>query len=248
MVQDKLTAFFHQPFGSTGSATNSHSIHILEPVEVDFIGTFYLITVGVHTMTFLEEHLAVGTLASAHKEHEVVLGSKTGYIRHTIGHLSADGVKTLESGALYNMLLTILYDTMKLVETLSRLGIEIDIAREIQFLHILEFLNHDGLAGSLPHQSQHLCVSILAKDDYLRIRIAGILPLDTFLQLQHHRTGGVNDVYMVSLGQGISLRRLTMSTQQHLDMMQFLHILVVDSNQPGMMQPFHLHSVVYDVA
>ena len=72
-------------------------------------------------------------------------------------------------------------DTMKLVKTLSRLGIEIDIAREIQFLHILEFLNHDGLAGSLPHQSQHLCVSILAKDDYLRIRIAGILPLDTVL-------------------------------------------------------------------
>lgn len=248
MGQDKLTAFFHQPFGSTGSATNSHSVYILEPVEVDFIGTFYLITVGVHAMTFLEEHLAVGTLAPAHKKHEVVLGSKAGYIRHTIGHLSADGVKTLESGTLYNMLLTILYDTMKLVETLSCLGIEIDIAREIQFLHILEFLNHDGLAGSLPHQSQHLCVSILAKDDYLRIRIAGILPLDTFLQLQHHRTGGVNDVYMVLLGQGISLRRLTMSTQQHLDMMQLLHILVVDGDQPGMMQPFHLHSVVYDVA
>ena len=145
MVQDKLTAFFHQPFGSTGSATNSHCVYILEPVEVDFIGTFYLITVGVHAMTFLEEHLAVGTLASAHKKHEVVLGSKAGYIRHTVCHLSADGVKTLESSALYNMLLTILYDTMKLVETLSRLGIEIDIAREIQFLHILEFLNHDGL-------------------------------------------------------------------------------------------------------
>ena len=96
MGQDKLTAFFHQPFGSTGSATNSHSIHILEPVEVDFIGTFYLITVGVHAMTFLEEHLAVGTLASAHKEHEVVLGSKAGYIRHSVCHLSADGVKTLE--------------------------------------------------------------------------------------------------------------------------------------------------------
>ena len=230
MVQDKLTAFFHQPFGSTGSATNSHCFYILEPVKVDFIGTFYLITVGVHAMTFLEEHLAVGTLASAHKKHEVVLGSKAGYIRHTIGHLSADGIKTLESGALYNMLLTILYDTMKLVKTLSRLGIEIDIAREIQFLHILEFLNHDGLAGSLPHQSQHLCVSILAKDDYLRIRIAGILTLDTFLQLQHHRTGGVNDVYMVLLSQGISLRRLTMSTQQHLDMMQLLHILVVDGD------------------
>ena len=248
MVQDKLTAFFHQPFGSTGSATNSHSIHILEPVEVDFIGTFYLITVGVHAMTFLEEHLAVGTLASAHKEHEVVLGSKTGNVGHTVCHLPADGVKTLESGTLYNMLLTILYDTMKLVKALGRLGIEIDVAREIQFLYILEFLYHDGLADSLPHKSLHLCVSVLTKDDYLRIRIADILSLDAFLQLQHHRTGGINDVYMVSLGQGISLRRLTISTQQHLDMIQLLHILVVDGDKPGMMQPFHLHSVVYDVA
>lgn len=76
MVQDKLTAFFHQPFGSTGSATNSHCVYILEPVEVDFIGTFYLITVGVHAMTFLEEHLAVGTLASAHKSTRSCLEAK----------------------------------------------------------------------------------------------------------------------------------------------------------------------------
>ena len=104
-------------------------------------------------MTLLEEHLTIRTLSSAYKEHQVVLSSKMRNIGHTIGHLSADSVKTLKRSTLYDVLLTVFDDAMKLIETLRRLGIEINIAREIQFFHILKTFYDDGLTGSLPHEA-----------------------------------------------------------------------------------------------
>ena len=79
-------------------------------------------------------------------------------------------------------------------------------------LHILKLLYHDGMAFGLSHQSQHLGMSLLAKDDDLGIRIVGILLLDTLLQLQDHRTGRINDLYLISLCQSISLRWFSLAS------------------------------------
>ena len=75
-------------------------------------------TVGVDALTFVEEHLTVTALASAHEEHEVVACGKCRYVGHTVGHLSADSVEALECGIRRYMFLYILNDTMKFVERL----------------------------------------------------------------------------------------------------------------------------------
>ncbi len=59
-------------------------------------------------------------------------------------------------------------------------------------------------------------MSLLTEDDDLCLRIVDILLLDAALQLEYHRTGGINDFDVVSLGKGISLRRFTMGTKQDL--------------------------------
>ncbi len=81
--------------------------------------------------------------------------AKDGNVWHSVSHLAADGIKALEGGALYDMLLTILDDAMELIQTLGGLGIEIDITVEIQLtyflqmLHILQLLYHEGMTLGL---------------------------------------------------------------------------------------------------
>ena len=87
-----------------------------------------------------------------------------------------------------------------------------------------------------------------AEDDNLGFRTGSEFGLDTTLQLQHYRAGGVDDFYVVALGQGVCLRWLAMGTQQHLDIVQRLHLLMVDGDEPHAAQTFTLHAIVDNVA
>ena len=152
------------------------------------------------------------------------------------------------------MLLAVFDDAMELVETLGGLRVEIDIFREIQLtgflqlLHILKLLYHNGMTLRLSHQSEHLSMTVLTEDNDLRLRIVDILLLDAALQLEHHRTGSIDDFNVISLGKGISLRRFTMSTEQDLHALQFLHLLMVYRDESRFMQALHFHTVMHNIA
>ena len=104
----------------------------------------------------------------------------------------------------------------------------------------------------LSHQAQHLGVTTLAVDDDLRrvgARFNAIeCGVDALLQLEHHRTGGVDDFDAVASGGLVGLGRFAMGAQQHLHVMQLFKLLVRDGFQAAAGQTVHLGSVVHDVA
>ena len=67
------------------------------------------------------------------------------------------------------MLLDILDDAVELVERLRCLRIEIDVAREIEALDILEVGDDDGFALRLTDKTEHLSMTGLAEDDNLGV-------------------------------------------------------------------------------
>ena len=74
-----------------------------------------------------------------------------------------------------------------------------------------------------------------------------ILFLDTLLELEHHRTGGIDDLDVVLSGELVGLRGLSMGTQQHLHVVQLTHVVVVDGDESHLTQTFTLHTIVYDI-
>ena len=70
----------------------------------------------------VEEHLTVRALAPADEEDEIVLGGKLRDVRHTVGHVTADGVEALEDGSWGDMRLDIVDDAVELVERLRGLA------------------------------------------------------------------------------------------------------------------------------
>ncbi len=71
-----ITTFFHQPFGSTCRSTYTDGFDTIEPTHINFVGTLYLMRIRVNAKTFMEQHFAVGTLASCYKEDEIVREAK----------------------------------------------------------------------------------------------------------------------------------------------------------------------------
>jgi len=100
----------------------------------------------------------------------------------------------------------------------------------------------------LTHKTKHLGMTTLSKYNNLRIGIGIILSLYTALQGKHHRTCSIDYLDVVLFGKSISLRRFAMSTQQHLDTMQRAHVLMVDGDEPLLVQTLHLHTIVNNVA
>ena len=93
---NEVATLFHQPFGGTGGTTDAYGLYPLYPFHVNLIGGLYLMAVGIHAQTFLEQHLAIAALMAAHKKDKVVAGCKACNVRHAVGYLTADGVETLE--------------------------------------------------------------------------------------------------------------------------------------------------------
>ena len=150
---NRVAALFHQPLRCAGGTADADGVHTLKPFLLYLLRPLDEVTVGVDALTFVEEHLTVTALAPAHEEHKVVTTGECRNVRHSVGHLTADGVETLECGIRRYMFLYIFNDTMKFVERLSRLRVEIDIPRKIKTLHLLNICNHDSLAFRLPHKT-----------------------------------------------------------------------------------------------
>ena len=75
-----------------------------------------------------------------------------------------------------------------------------------------------------------------------------ILPLDAPLQLQNHRTCGINNLDVVALCELIGLGGLSMGSQQHLGVVQAGHVFVTDGNKSHVLQPLTLHGIMHNVA
>ena len=202
--------------------------------------------VRVHAQALVEKHLSIGTLTTTDKENKIVLRGKAGDIRHAVGHRTADGVEALKGSTFGNMRLDIVDDAMELIERLRGLGVEIDVAGEVELFHLIEVLDDNGPRFGLTYEPKYLGMTLLAEDHDLR-GVLIILFLDAFLELEHHRTGGIDNLDVVLTGKLIGLRGLTVGTQQNLHIVQLAHIVVVDSDQSHLAQTFALHTVVDDI-
>ena len=154
-----------------------------------------------------------------------------------------------KGGILYclgDMRLDIVDDAMELIERLRSLGVEVDVAGEIELCHLIEVLDDDGLGLGLTYETKYLSMTFLTEDHDLR-GVFIILFLDALLELEHHRTGGIDDLDVVLTGELIGLRGFAMGTQQYLDIMQLAHIIVIDGDQSHLAQTITLHTIVDDI-
>ena len=116
------------------------------------------------------------------------------------------------------MRLDILDNPVELIQRFRGLGVQIDIPREIESLHFIEVLDDNRSTLGLAHKTQHFRMTAFAEDDDLFGTFI-IQCFDAFLQLQHHRTGGIDDLDMVLSCEFIGLRRFPMRPEQHFHVM-----------------------------
>ena len=90
-------------------------------------------------------------------------------------------------------------------------------------------------------------MTFLTENHYLSIVVFVVLFLDTLLELQHHRTGSIDNLDVVLSGQLVSLRWLTMGTKQHLGIVQLAHLVVIDGDESHITQTIALHTIVYNI-
>ena len=72
--------------------------------------------------------------------------------------------------------------------------------------------------------------------------------LDAFLQAQDHRTGGIDDFYIVLPCLLVGLRRFAVGSEQYFHVVKPSESFMVDGDKSEFFQPFAFLSVVYDVA
>ena len=89
------------------------------------------------------------------------------------------------------------------VERFGRLRIQADVFVHVQFADLFQLLDDDGFAFGLAHQSQHFGMAVFPVNNNLSVFVVGsgvVLLLDSFLQAQYYRTGGINDFDVVFPG------------------------------------------------
>ena len=154
----------HEPAGGAGGTADADGLDVFEPGGLNLAGVFYEVAVGVHPQTLVEKHLAVRALPPADEEDQVVFRGETGDVRHAVGHRAADGVETLEGGALGDMRLDVVDDAVELIERLRGLGVEVDVAGEVEFCHLIEVLDDNGLGFGLADEAEDLGVAFFPKN------------------------------------------------------------------------------------
>ncbi len=121
-------------------------------------------------------------------------------IRHAkLATCTADGIETLEDSALYNMLLAVFDDAVELIQALGMSGSKDRYPLRNPADRFPSAASHPQTSLPQWHDSpsappvrapQHARSS---ENNDLRIRIVDILLLDAALQLEHHRTGSIDD-------------------------------------------------------
>ena len=74
------------------------------------------------------------------------------------------------------------------------------------------------------------------------------LLLDALLELEHHRAGGIDDLDVVAAGDFVGLWGFAVGTEEHLHIVEFTHVVVVDGDEAHVFQTLALHTVVDDIA
>lgn len=243
----RIPTLLHKPLRCACCSADAHCLYAVEPLWVNLFGTLYLMAVGIDAPALVVKHLTVAALMSADKQHEVVARGKRLDVWHAVGHLTADGVERAESGIGRDMLLYVVDDAMKLVKRFCGLRIEIDITAEVEVHHIVELLYDDGMTLCLTNKTEHLGMTILPEDYNLGVGLILILRLDALLQLQHNRTGGIDNLDIIAERQLICRRRFPMGTKQHLRIMETTKLIMVDGYQSHALEPLTFHTVVNDV-
>ena len=245
---DGIAALFHEPSRGGGGSTDADALDAIEPGGLYFVGILDEVGVGIDTQALVVEDLSVGTLTATDEKDEVMAGSKLRDVRHAVGYAAADGIETLEDGLRRDVRLDVFDDAVILVERFRGLRVEVDVSGKVEPFHLIEVLYDDGVRLCLPDESEHLSVTALAEDDDLRSPRLIILFLDTLLELEHHGASGIDDLDMVAAGEFVGLRGLAMGAQQHLHIVEFAQVVVIDGDKPQVLQPFTLHAVVDDIS
>ena len=98
-------------------------------------------------------------------------GRKLSYMRHAVGHLTADGIGILECGFGRYVVLYVVNDFTETVQRLCCLAVQADVAAEVQLRHLLWFLYDNGSAFRLAYKSKDFGMSVLAEDDNLFLMV-----------------------------------------------------------------------------
>lgn len=221
---------------------------VAKPLWPYAVGTFYKMAAGVHTLAFVEQHPSVGTLPSADKHYYVVTLGEGCNGSHAVGHLPADGVEALEMCLGRHVAADIVDYPMILVEAFCCLRIEVYVAGEVEARSLFVAFYDDGMMVGLPHEPHHFGVSVLAEDDDLCIWVTLILALYPPLKPEHHRACGVNNFNIIPMGALVGLRWFAMGSEEHFCGVQLRELVVVDGDEPFLVQTFHFDTVVHDVA
>ena len=139
----------------------------MQPADINLAGCVYQIGTRIRSQAFVEKHTPVAALLAADEEYGVVLQGEAADVGHTVCHLSADGVVIRKGGLRADVLLDVIDYLAELVERHCRLGVEADVAVEVQLLGILCRLDNDGRFLRLSHQADYLSMAVLPEDDNL---------------------------------------------------------------------------------
>ena len=178
-----------------------------------------------------------------------MLTGKLPHVRDAVGNLTADGVERLEVVAARHALGKSLGEAAELIDRHGGLRIEPHRPVDIDFVDVLHPLDDNGCTCSLPHKAIDLGMSILAEDDYLHpVAFCLVHAPDLTLELEDHRTGGINDLDIIALGKLIGLWRLAMGAKQHFGVVKVDELLGTDGVKTESSESLHLLTVVDDVA
>ena len=148
------------------------------------------------------------------------------------------------------MLLDVLHRLAESIERLCRLGVQTDVAAEIQLRCLLRGFYHYGRTFRLPHESQHLGVSVLAEYHNLlpALRVIVIFTLDALLKMEHHGTGSIDEFQVVLGSTLVGGRGFSVGTQKHLGLMELVKTGMLYSDEPQLLKPAALLAIVYNIS
>ena len=121
IIQDKVAAVFHEPFGCTCRPTDANRSDPLEPVHGDFLRAFDLMALWINPFALIEKHFSVAAFPTRHEQDQIMFSGERSDMRYSVGHLPANGVKTFKFRLSRHMFLNIVNDSMELIQRLGGL-------------------------------------------------------------------------------------------------------------------------------
>ena len=80
MVLYVIPALLHEPFWGGGCAADPYRDGSFKLTEIYILFSFNKVRPGVYVQTFVEQHLAVGTLAARYEQYHAVAAGELAYV------------------------------------------------------------------------------------------------------------------------------------------------------------------------